>query len=148
MYPDPIIFTLGPFTLRWYGVFIVVGALIASLIAASEARRRGEDPDHVWQALPIVLILGIIGARLGFVLVNLSNFQNDPLGVFKVWEGGLSVQGGFIAGILALLIYVRRAHLRFFHWADIGIVGVPLAQAIGRWGNYFNQEAYGEPCSD
>ncbi len=145
--PSPIIFTIGPFTLRWYGVFIVMAALAGSLVAAAEARRRGEDPDNVWQALPLMLILGIIGARLGFVLVNLSNFQTDPIRVFYVWEGGLSIQGGFVAGIIALLIYVRRAHLSFFRWADIAIVGVPLGQAIGRWGNFFNQEAYGEPCS-
>jgi phosphatidylglycerol:prolipoprotein diacylglycerol transferase len=94
-----------------------------------------------------MLIFGIIGARLGFVLVNLSNFQSDPIRMLYVWEGGLSIQGGFVAGILALLLYVRRNHLSFFRWADIGIVGVPLGQAIGRWGNFFNQEAYGEPCS-
>jgi phosphatidylglycerol:prolipoprotein diacylglycerol transferase len=145
--PSPIIFTIGPFTLRWYGVFIVLAALAGSLIAAAEARRRGENPDHVWQALPLMLIFGIIGARLGFVLVNLSNFQSDPIRMLYVWEGGLSIQGGFVAGIVALIIYVRRNHLSFFRWADIGIVGVPLGQAIGRWGNFFNQEAYGEPCS-
>ena len=148
MPPSPIIFQIGPFTLRWYGVFIVLAAVLASWIAAREARRRGEDPDHVWQALPLVLIAGIIGARLGFVLARLGDFTADPIRVFYVWEGGLSIQGGFVAGIIALLIYVRRNKLSFWRWADIGIVGVPLGQAIGRWGNYFNQEAYGEPCSD
>ena len=116
--PSPIIFTIGPFTLRWYGVFIVLAALAGSLIAAAQARRRGENPDHVWQALPLMLIFGIIGARLGFVLVSLSNFQSDPIRMLYVWEGGLSIQGGFIAGILALIIYVRRNHLSFFRWAD------------------------------
>lgn len=148
MPPSPIIFQIGPFTLRWYGVFIVLAAVLASWIAAREARRRGEDPDHVWQALPLVLIAGIIGARLGFVIARFSDFTADPIRMFYVWEGGLSIQGGFVAGILALLIYVRRNKLSFWRWADIGIVGVPLGQAIGRWGNYFNQEAYGEPCSD
>ena len=148
MPPSPIIFQIGPFTLRWYGVFIVLAAVLASWIAAREAKRRGEDPDHVWQALPFVLIAGIIGARLGFVLARLGDFTADPIRIFYVWEGGLSIQGGFVAGLIALIIYVRRNKLSFWRWADIGIVGVPLGQAIGRWGNYFNQEAYGEPCSD
>src|SRR5689334_23361760 len=144
MPPSPIIAQIGPLALRWYSLMIVLGAVVASFLATREARRRGQDPEHVWQLLPLVLILGIIGARLGWVLVSLGEIQAKGgwEHAFYVWEGGLSIQGALVGAI----IYTVRHKLDFFEWADIAIPGVALAQAIGRWGNYFNQEAFGAPC--
>ena len=147
MPPSPIIVQLGPVALRWYSLLIVLGAVVAAWIATREARRRGQDPEHVWQMLPLVLIFGIIGARLGWVLVSLKDIQASGWEhAFYVWEGGLSIQGALVGGLLAAAIYTIRSGLDFFEWTDIVIPGVALAQAIGRWGNYFNQEAFGAPC--
>src|SRR5690349_13373288 len=147
MPPSPIIVNIGPIALRWYSVMIVLGALLAAWIATREARRRGQDSEQIWQMLPIVLIFGIIGARLGWVLVSLKDIQAKGWEhIFFTFEGGLSIQGALIGGLLAVIIYTRRHKLDFFEWADIAIPGVALAQAIGRWGNYFNQEAFGAPC--
>ncbi|HUS16644.1 MAG TPA: prolipoprotein diacylglyceryl transferase [Chloroflexia bacterium] len=149
MYPEPIIFTVGAFSLRWYSVMIVLGAVVAAWLATREARRRGQDPEHIWQMMPIVLIFGIIGARLGWVLVSLKDIEAKGWEhALAVWEGGLSIQGALVGGIIAAVIYTRRYHFDFFEWADIIIPGVALAQAIGRWGNYFNQEAFGAVCNN
>jgi phosphatidylglycerol---prolipoprotein diacylglyceryl transferase len=147
MPPSPIMVQLGPVALRWYSVMIVLGAIAAAWIATREARRRGQDPEHVWQMLPLVLIFGIIGARLGWALVSLKDLQASGWEhAFAVWEGGLSIQGALVGGLLAAAIYTLRHRMDFFEWTDIVIPGVALAQAIGRWGNYFNQEAFGAPC--
>lgn len=147
MPPSPIIVNIGPIALRWYSVMIVLGALMAAWIATREARRRGQDSEQIWQMLPIVLIFGIIGARLGWVLVSLKEIQAKGWEhIFFTFEGGLSIQGALIGGLLAVIIYTRRHKLDFFEWTDIIIPGVALAQAIGRWGNYFNQELFGAPC--
>jgi phosphatidylglycerol:prolipoprotein diacylglycerol transferase len=128
---------------------IVLGAIAAAWIANREARRRGQDPEHVWQLLPWVLVFGIIGARLGWVVVSLKEIeaQGGWMHAFAVWDGGLSIQGAVIGGLLAASFYTRRAGLDFWEWTDIVVPGLALAQAIGRWGNYFNQELFGEPCT-
>lgn len=132
----------------WYGIMIMLGVLAASYIAFREARRRGEDPDHVWQLFPWVLVLGILGARLGWVVSEANSRQfKDFWEIFAISQGGLSIQGALIGGVLAVIIYCRRYKLSFFKWADIIVPGLALAQAIGRWGNFFNQEAFGRPTT-
>lgn len=155
--PNPEAFHIGPwhigsFTLdlsvHWYGIVIMLGVLLASYIAYREARRRGEDPDHVWQLFPWVLVAGILGARLGWVISEANAFQfKDFWQIFAISEGGLSIQGALIGGVLAVVIYCLRYHLSFFKWADIIVPGVAVAQALGRWGNFFNQEAFGAPTT-
>jgi phosphatidylglycerol:prolipoprotein diacylglycerol transferase len=154
--PDREAFHIGPFQIgsfrldipvHWYGIMIMLGVVVASFFAYREARRRGEDPDHVWQMFPWVLILGIVGARVGFILSQLGDPHYQDIGNwFRVWEGGLSIQGAIVGGVVAVLYYCRRYVLSFFKWADIIVPGLALAQAIGRWGNYFNQEAFGSQC--
>jgi phosphatidylglycerol:prolipoprotein diacylglycerol transferase len=165
---DPILFQLGPFVVRWYGLLIVSGALAAAYVASLEARRKNEDPEHAWNLLVWCLILGIIGARLYHVLSSPAGtsrgftyyfiehpFTNLVLfGVaipfptaLLIWEGGIGIFGAILGGILAILIYTRRHHLSTWRWLDIIAPGMLLAQAIGRWGNYFNQELYGPPTN-
>jgi phosphatidylglycerol:prolipoprotein diacylglycerol transferase len=154
--PDREAFHIGPFTIgnftidipvHWYGIMIMLGVVAASFIAYREAKRRGEDPDHVWQMFPWVLIAGIVGARVGFVISQLGDPHYQDIGNWlRIWEGGLSIQGAIVGGVLALIFYCRRYLLSFFKWADIIAPGLALAQAIGRWGNYFNQEAFGSKC--
>jgi phosphatidylglycerol:prolipoprotein diacylglycerol transferase len=147
MPPSPILAQIGPFAVRWYSIMIILGVIAATFLALREARRRGQNPDHIWGLFPWVLILGIIGARLGWVVVSLKTIETKGwTHIFSTWEGGISIQGALVGGILAAVIYTRRRHLDFFAWADIIIPGVAFAQAIGRWGNFFNQELFGAPC--
>jgi phosphatidylglycerol:prolipoprotein diacylglycerol transferase len=163
---DPILFQVGPFVVRWYGLLIVSGALAAAYVASIEARRKNEDPEHAWNLLVWCLILGIIGARLYHVLSSPAGasrgfeyyFVEQPFtnlilfGVaipfptaLLIWEGGIGIFGAIVGGILAIVIYTRRHRLNPWRWLDIVAPGMLLAQAIGRWGNYFNQELYGPP---
>lgn len=152
---DPVIFRIGPLAVRWYGVLVVTGVLVAAWLSTVEARRRGEDPDHVWNALSLCLILGILGARLYHVFssssltgIGWSYYREHPIDIIAFWKGGfqgLGIFGAVAGGIVALAIYSYWAKLRFVRWLDIAAPGVLLAQAIGRWGNFFNQELYGKP---
>jgi phosphatidylglycerol:prolipoprotein diacylglycerol transferase len=155
--PEREAFHIGPFTIGgitidipvyWYGIMIMLGVVAASFIALRESRRRGEDPEHVWQMFPWVLISGILGARIGFLLPNLGepHYQNI-WNLIDIRQGGLSIQGAVIGGAVAVIAYCRLNRISFFKWADIIAPGLALAQAIGRWGNYFNQEAFGQPTT-
>lgn len=163
---SPYLFQLGPFAVRWYGLLIVAGALVGAYVATVEARRKSEDPEHVWDILIWCLIFGILGARLYHILSSPTGASRDfnyyffeqpftNLTIFGVavpfptalliWEGGIGIFGALLGGILAILIYTRRHQLNLWRWLDIVAPGMLLAQAIGRWGNYFNQELYGPP---
>ena len=133
--------------LPWYGVLIVVGISLAVLLASREANRLHLPEDTVIDLALRVLPLGILGARLYYVAFSWPVFRTHPLSVLYIWEGGLAVYGGIIAGLLTAFVFCRRRHIRFDMMLDILAPGVALAQAIGRWGNYFNQEAYGIPVS-
>jgi phosphatidylglycerol---prolipoprotein diacylglyceryl transferase len=155
--PNPEAFHIGPFTIggftidipvHWYGIMIMLGVLAATYMSFREAKRRGQDPDHVWQLFPWVLVAGILGARIGWVISEANSFQfRDFWQIFAVQQGGLSIQGAIVGGVLAVVLYCLRYKLSFFLWADIIVPGLALAQAIGRWGNYFNQEAFGRPTT-
>lgn len=154
LYPpdDPYLFQLTlfglPIAVRWYGVLIMTGALIAARIAVGRARQRGYDnPDHVWNLLMLGLLLGVVGARLYYVIFEWRNFADDPLRALNVTTGGLAIHGGLIGAVAAVWIYTRRQGLPFLRWLDICAPAVLVGQAFGRWGNFFNQEAYGRPTS-
>ena len=146
---------LGPLYLRYYGLILISGAFAAAYLASVEARRRGHNPDYVWDGLLWVLLAGIIGARIWHILtpppsmVELGTdtrfYLTHPLDAISVWKGGLGIPGAVAGGLLGLWAYTRGRKLSFAMWADIAAPGVPLAQAIGRWGNYVNQELYGRP---
>ncbi|WP_119071921.1 prolipoprotein diacylglyceryl transferase [Aggregatilinea lenta] len=161
-------FEIGPFdifgitlhpTFHWYGLIIVAGIALAALLAAWMAKRDDKDPDVVWDALIWVVILGVVFARAWHVLFPsismvesgrdtgwyLSHFFDLNEGPLVIWSGGLSIFGAVIGGVLGVLLYTWRHKLDILSWLDIGAVAVPLGQAIGRWGNYVNQELYGKP---
>jgi len=142
-----IAFRLGPLSVAWYGIIIVSSAMLAAYLAEREARRRGENPDHVWNALMLCLILGMVGARLYHVVSSLDYYRQYPMQIFNTRTGGLAIYGAVAGGALALWLYTRRCGLPFGRWADIATPGLVLAQAISRWGNYLNQELYGYPTS-
>lgn len=147
-------FTIGPLKIYFYGIIIMVGVLVAVWIAVVEAKRRELDSEIVWDMVPWLLILGIVGARLWHVFtpsqsmgVGPEYYFSHPLEILNTRNGGLGIPGAIIGGIAALFIYTKRKGLKFLTWADIIIPGVALAQAIGRWGNFFNQELYGPPTN-
>jgi phosphatidylglycerol:prolipoprotein diacylglycerol transferase len=152
LYPpdDPyfINFAIGtiPIVVRWYGVFIVGGAMIAAQWAGGRARERGVDPDHIWNLLMIGMVLGVLGARLYYVAFEWPRFAGRPLlEIINPATGGLAIHGALIGAVLTALIYTRWKKLPLLQILDACMPGVLLAQAIGRWGNFFNQEAYGRP---
>ncbi len=140
------------FPIYWYGILIVAGALVGAFIAAREAQRRGVDPDHVWNALLISLILGVIGARLYHVVstptgtsIGLDYYLQNPAEILNFRQGGLGIYGAVAGGILGIYLYARWAKINFLQLVDIGMPGLAFGQTIGRWGNFFNQELYGFP---
>jgi phosphatidylglycerol---prolipoprotein diacylglyceryl transferase len=153
--PDPILVSVGPFDVRWYGLLIVIGAILGALVARAQAKANGDEYDHVWNMLAVCLVLGIIGARLYHVFsspaggaLGWPHYRQHPIDIIAFWKGGLQgfgIYGAVIGGILGVWSYARLARLSFVRWLDYAVVGLILAQAIGRWGNYFNQELYGPP---
>lgn len=151
--PDGI--QIGTFTIHFYGIIIMVGVLAATFVAQQEADRRGQDGQLVWDLLIWVLVAGIIGARIWHILTPMPDlvakgitpgyYLTHPLAAIAIWNGGLGIPGAVIGGVLALFFFARRHHLPFPTWLDLLAPSLALGQAIGRWGNFFNQELYGAP---
>ncbi|MBZ0308748.1 MAG: prolipoprotein diacylglyceryl transferase, partial [Anaerolineae bacterium] len=151
--------TLNP-TLHFYGLLIVIGILAGTSLTAWLSKREGKNPEHVWNGMMWAVALGVIGARLWFVFFPpvataeagkdtawmLKNFFDLNDGAIAIWSGGLGIFGAVIGGFIGVLIYVFRAKLTdLWVWIDMAAIGLPLGHAIGRWGNYVNQELYGKP---
>jgi phosphatidylglycerol---prolipoprotein diacylglyceryl transferase len=133
-------------SIRWYGVLIASSMALGLWLSSREAARRGESPDDLLKAAEIALIGGLIGARFYYVLFNLDYYQTQPWWrTLAVWEGGLAIHGGLIAGLLTGGAYVWAKGLPLLIYLDIVSAPLVLAQAIGRWGNFFNEEAFGRP---
>ncbi len=145
--PSPEILRIGRFVISWYGVLIITGALAAAWLAARLAQREGDDPEHVWNALLLCLVMGVIGARLYHVASSFSYYAAHPGEIFGLGMRGFGIYGAVAGGAFGLWIYCRWQKLSFLHWADLAAPGVAVAQAIGRWGNFFNQELYGNPTN-
>ncbi len=148
-------FQIGPFQIRFYGIILMLATIAGAWLTTKEAKRRKEDPEIVWDALVWVLIAGIIGARIWHILtpsptsieqgLTTHFYLTHPLDAIAIWNGGLGIPGAIIGGALAMYWYCRKYGIHFLVWADIVAPGLALAQAIGRWGNFVNQELYGSP---
>ncbi len=145
--PDPILLQIGPLTIGWYGVGYVVGLTVAYLILVRLARRAGEDPNVVGNGMIIVAVAALIGGRAYHVIDQWALYKDDPLKIILPPYSGLGVYGGIIAGLIAVILYVRYKHLDFWRWTDIIAPALFAMQAIARWGNFFNQELYGTPTT-
>jgi phosphatidylglycerol:prolipoprotein diacylglycerol transferase len=133
-------------SIRWYGVLIASSMALGLWLATREAARRGESADDLLKAAELALIGGLVGARLYYVLFNLDYYQTQPWWrIFAVWEGGLAIHGGLIGGLLTGGAYVWAKGLPLLTYLDIVAPSLLLGQAIGRWGNFFNEEAFGGP---
>ena len=144
---DPIAFEIGPLAVAWYGLIIVIGMIIAVYLTIKEGEKRGISEDAVVDTAFWVLPLGILGARLYYVLFELDYYLANPLQIFAICEGGLAIYGGVIAGVLVILWRSKKDNFPFLLFADVLAPYTLLAQAIGRWGNFINQEAYGSEVS-
>lgn len=152
---DPIIYTirLGSIQLpiRWYGLLIVAGAIATAYYAAWYVKRHGKNPDLVWDAMVWLLISGILGARAWYVINDMiggnSRYLDDPGQIIRIDQGGLNILGGFVVGALVLIYFCKRNNLDYWLLADGIAPGLLIGQAIGRLGNYINQELYGPPTT-
>ncbi len=149
---DPVALHIGPIAVHWYGILIVTGVLLGAVYAARQAPRKGISPDHIWNGLTVCVVLGIIGARLYHVFsspqgggLGWSWYREHPEDIIKIWQGGLGIYGAIIGGVLGVVLYARYHKLSIFTLLDLGGPGLALGQAIGRWGNFINQELYGPP---
>ncbi len=149
--------SIGPLYVRFYGIILMLGAVAGAWLATKAAKKRGYDPEIVWDLLIYLLIGGVLGARLWHIFtpspsaiaqgLTTSFYLTHPLDALAIWKGGLGIPGAVIGGMIALYIYARKNQLNFAEWTDIAAPSIALGQAIGRWGNFFNQELYGAPTN-
>lgn len=152
---DPVIFTIRignmAFPLRWYGVIVMIGVIVGSLIVERELKRRGENGDRIWDALIWILPAGIIGARLWYVLnATLGGnryYMDNPAQIINIPQGGLHIFGGLLFGAIALLYYLRKNRLDPWLFLDAAGPAMLIGQGIGRIANFINQELYGPPTA-
>ncbi len=135
-------------TIPWYGVLITLGVILAITLCTREEKRLQLPQDTVIDMAFWAIPLGIIGARIYYVMFNWQVFADDPLSALRIWEGGIAIYGAVIGGLLGVLIFARMRKMNPFILSDMIVPGLALAQGIGRWGNYFNMEAYGREITD
>lgn len=140
---DPIAFEIFGKPIYWYGIIISLGVLIGIYLAMREAKRLELDPEIIIDFCLLAIPLAIIGARIYYVVFQWDAYKDNPIDAIKIWEGGLAIFGAVIGGVIAALIFTRWRKLDFWLLADIVAPSLILGQALGRWGNFFNQEAYG-----
>mgnify|MGYP000142369962 CR=1 FL=1 len=141
---DPVAFSIGPISVRWYGIFMAVSILLGMIYLINEGKNRGVDEDDLYNVVLLVVICGVIGARLMFVLTNYPGwFIHDPLQVLKIYEGGLAWHGGLLGGVLAGWWYTKRKDLNLFMLADLAVPGLCIGYILVRIGNIFNGEVLG-----
>jgi phosphatidylglycerol:prolipoprotein diacylglycerol transferase len=145
--PDPIAFQLGPIPVFWYGVCYAVGLALAYVVITREAKRRGLDARLVDNGIIIVGIAALIGGRLYHVIDQWQLYKDDPLKIVLPPYTGLGVYGGILTGTIAVIVITRLWKQSFWKWADVIAPGLFVMQAVGRWGNFFNQELYGPPTT-
>ena len=144
--PGPIAFEVGPLSIRWYGLLIASAIILGTVLAKKLAEKRNVDPELVGD-LAIWLVVGAIPcARFYYVLFEWHRFQTQEwYKVFAIWEGGIAIHGAIIGGAIAATIFCKRQKISTWLMSDIIMPAVILGQAIGRWGNFFNSEAFGSP---
>lgn len=144
--PGPLLFQLGPFSLRWYGLLIAMAVLLGLLLAMRLGRGRGVDPALIADLLPLMVLGAVVGARLYYVLLEWRQYRGAGLvDLIAVWRGGIAIHGALIGGVLVAILFCRWRRQRFWPLLDVLVPAVALGQAIGRWGNFFNSEAFGLP---
>jgi len=150
---SPVLFELGPLVIRWYGLMYVVAIVVGIFLTYREVKRKNlvgkkGTPLSLDDVLDFVLIavpLGILFARLYYVAFTWDHYGQNPLDIFKIWEGGLAIHGGVIGGLIAIVIYIKLKGIKFWQFTDAVAPSLVLGQAFGRFGNFMNGDAYGTP---
>ncbi|SHK42788.1 prolipoprotein diacylglyceryl transferase [Desulforamulus aeronauticus] len=142
---SPYLFSWGPITIRWYGVLMMMAVLVGTWLALREAKRLGVKGDDIIDLVLICAPISWLGARLYYVIMSWDYYSVNLSEIPKIWHGGLAIHGGILTAMITGYIFTRVRNLRFWQIADIIAPSFILGQAIGRWGNFFNQEAYGYP---
>lgn len=143
--PGAVAFHIGQINVRWYGIFIGLGFLVSYFLAEKLVKKNNLSLEYFNDLVFLMLIFSIVFARLWFVMLNIDYFKDHISEIPKIWYGGQSIHGGILGAVLATLIYTRIKKASFYTYIDLAGVVVPLAQAVGRWGNFFNNEAFGVP---
>lgn len=143
--PGPILIELGPLTIRWYGLLIASAVLIGVSLSQYLAKRRNVDPNILGDLVIWLVIAAIPSARLYYVLFEWKQYAQHPDQIIAIWNGGIAIHGAILGGTLAAIIFARIQKISFWQLADLVAPSLILGQAIGRWGNFFNSEAFGDP---
>lgn len=144
---NPVAFSLFGLEIRWYGILIASGMMLGILILSYTSKFRKVDYDTLLNTILLTLPLSIIGARLYYVLFEFGYYKNHIDQILNIRQGGLAIHGGLIVGVLTAYFYAKHKKMSFFNMADVAVPSIILAQAMGRWGNFFNGEAHGGPVS-
>ena len=140
---NPIAISLGPLEIRWYAILILSGFVIGMYLIKKEAKRLDLEPNKIMDLCIYLILVSIIGARIYYVIFSFNDYKDNLIDIFKIWEGGLAIHGGIIAGIIFTYFYTKKHKLNILKITDIIAPALILGQAIGRWGNFFNGEAFG-----
>ena len=140
---NPVAFEIGPLSIRWYALCIVSGLILAVYLAMKEAPRRHIHSDDILDFILIAFPISLVGARLYYVAFQWSYYAEHPAEIIAIWNGGIAIYGGLLAGALVMWFYSRHKFIQMLDFLDVAAPSVMIAQAIGRWGNFVNQEAYG-----
>ncbi|GGP06895.1 prolipoprotein diacylglyceryl transferase [Oceanobacillus neutriphilus] len=146
---DRVFLEIGPLTIYWYGIIIAVGAALAVYLAMREAERVGLGKDTIMDFIIFAVPIAIISARIYYVIFEFDQYANGPFWkIFATWEGGIAIHGAVIGGVLTAIVFTKVKKISFWRLADVIAPSLILGQAIGRWGNFVNQEAHGGPISE
>ncbi len=144
---NPIMFEFAGISIRWYSFFILIGIILGFLLAIIEGKKKDIDPGTIFDMGFYLVVFGIIGARIYYCLFNFDMYKNNLISLIKIWNGGLAIHGGIIAGLITIIIFSKSEKIKTLKLTDIVAPSLILAQAIGRWGNFFNSEAHGPATS-
>ena len=143
--PGPIMFEIGPIAIRWYGFLIASAVLIGVSLSQYLAKRRGVNPELLADLAIWLIVSAIPCARIYYVLFQWQEYSQRPEDIIAIWKGGIAIHGAIIGGTLAAIIFARLNRVSLWQLMDLVVPSVALGQAIGRWGNFFNSEAFGRP---
>ena len=137
------IFEIGNFGVRWYSLMLLIAAAVGVYLLLKEGLKYKFDSNFLFNLFFWVMVMAFIGARTYYVIFNFYLYEDNLLSIFKIWEGGLAIHGGIIAGFLTMYLYCKKYNAPLFKVTDMSVLPLLVGQAIGRWGNFFNQEAHG-----